>query len=76
LKKTFTAWFLASLMMPPNQSTTLTHGNVMRELLFSDDKRTETLKNEEIILKFHTPPIWTNSKTFIFQIEGHNPLKM
>jgi hypothetical protein len=53
-----------------------TCGNVMRELLFSDDKRTETLKNEEIILKFHIPPIWTNSKTLIFQIEGHNPLKM
>jgi len=58
------------------QAEHLTHGNVMRELLFSDDKRTETLKNEEITLKFHTPPIWTNIKAFIFQIEGHNPLKM
>lgn len=53
-----------------------TYGNVIKELLFSDDKRTETIKGEEITLKFHAPPIWTNLQSFIFQIEGHNPLKM
>jgi hypothetical protein len=48
------------------------YGNVLWQLLFSDDTRTETFKNDEITLKFLALP-WINPKTFIFQIEGHNP---
>jgi len=51
------------------------YGNVLWQLLFSDDLRTDTLKNDEITLKFLASPWIKDPKTFIFQIEGHNPLK-
>ena len=50
------------------------YGNVLWQLLLSDDTRIETLKGDEITLKFFAPP-WINPKTFTFQIEGHNPWK-
>jgi hypothetical protein len=50
-------------------------GNVWQQLFFSDDDRTETYKDEEIILKFLKPFRLQNPETFIFQIEGHNPYK-
>jgi len=47
------------------------HGNVKRELLFSDDFKIDTEANESIYLKFSALP-HVNVKAFIFEIEGHN----
>lgn len=51
------------------------YGNAWSKLAFSDDVRTDTLKGDEIILRFFNFwPIRPNA--FLFVIEGHNPLKM
>ena len=61
-----------SFLVYANHST---YGNVWWQLLFSDDTRIETYKGDEVTLKFLSP-IWIkHPKSFIFQIEGHNPYK-
>jgi hypothetical protein len=48
------------------------YGNVLPQLLFSDDVRTNTLPYETIDLKFLVP-IWQSEVgEFIFVIEGYN----
>lgn len=50
----------------------LEHGNVLPQLLFSDDVRTDTLPYQKIDLKF-LAPIWQSEvEEFIFVIEGYN----
>jgi hypothetical protein len=55
-------------------------GNVLPQLLFSDDWRTDTLgaihnngTSQSIDLKFIAPPPILKIKDFVFQIEGFNP---
>jgi len=48
------------------------YGNVWNQLFFSDDARTETVKNDKIILKFLVPFWVSDAKAFTFRIEGHN----
>ncbi len=45
-------------------------GNVLSELLWSDDVRIDTAPNEYIDLKFQAPP--GEIERFIFVIEGYN----
>jgi len=50
------------------------YSNVLLKLAFSDDIRVDTLKGDEILLKFLN--FWTiNPAAFVFVIEGHNPYK-
>lgn len=52
------------------------YGNVLKELLLSDDIRIETLKGDEILLKFTANHIYVGKiEKFVFVIEGHNPVK-
>jgi hypothetical protein len=53
-----------------------TQGNVLYQLWLSDDVRVETFKDENIDLKFLAPIFARNINHFIFEIEGHNPLKI
>jgi len=48
------------------------YGNVLPELMFSDDERTDADGNESIDLEFQLNPNIT-AKAFIFVIEGYNP---
>ena len=57
------------------------HGNVLPQLLFSDEWKTDTLgadlnngKSQSIDLKFRALPPKLQAATFIFQIEGNNAL--
>jgi len=56
------------------------HGNVLQQLLYSDDWRTDTLgayfnngESQYIDLKFEAPPNLEITE-LMFQIEGYNPL--
>jgi len=56
------------------------HGNVLPQLLFSDDWKTDTLganwnngTSQSIELKFLTLPPKIRALGFVFQIEGNNP---
>lgn len=52
------------------------YGSVLKELLLSDDIRIETLKGDEILLKFTANHIYVGKiEKFVFVIEGHNPVK-
>jgi len=48
------------------------YGNVLRELLFSDDIKVDTNANEAINLKFHALPPVYKITSFLFEIEGNN----
>lgn len=48
-------------------------GNVLPQLLFSDDVRADTQARQTITFKFLALPPWMNVEAFIFTIEGHNP---
>ena len=48
------------------------HGNVLPQLLRSDDVRTDTSANQTIDLKFVALPPNAEVTEFVFQIEGHN----
>lgn len=50
-----------------------TYGNVLPQLLFDDEWKTDTAANQVIDLKFSA--LWPNMKIngFLFQIEGNNP---
>lgn len=56
------------------------YGNVLLQLLFSDDWRTETIganfnngTSQSIDLKFLALPAFIRIESFTFMIEGHNP---
>lgn len=48
------------------------YGNVLRQLLFSDDVRTNTLPYQKIDLRFLAPTWQSEFEEFIFVIEGYN----
>ena len=48
------------------------HGNVLPQLLRSDDVRTDTSANQKIDLKFAALKPKVEVVSFIFQIEGNN----
>jgi hypothetical protein len=63
-------WYPCPLLM----ATHSRYGNVWSKLVLSDDVRTNTLKGDEILLKFFN--FWpVNPTAFVFILEGHNPLK-
>jgi hypothetical protein len=61
-----------TIMLPLLSAVHSVHGNVMRQLLFSDDNRIDTEANESIYLAFAALRK-VGVKAFVFVIEGHNP---
>ncbi|MEM2112306.1 MAG: hypothetical protein QXX08_10610 [Candidatus Bathyarchaeia archaeon] len=49
------------------------YGNVLPQLLSSDDVRTDTEARQTIDLKFLALPPFIKVESFLFTIEGHNP---
>jgi hypothetical protein len=71
----------AEIELPLTYAWHSEHGNVLPQLLFSDEWKTDTLgadlnngKSQSIDLKFQALPPNLQATTFIFQIEGNNAL--